>query len=568
MTEMFRYLTGILSKEEQRDWKILAVVDFISPATDIINFSMLIYIINFVMREQQEPKRIAVFTFFIGMISVLKGPFDLYKCKIYNRFVYNGSQRLSEKLCELLLKEDLLHHNQKSPMQALSLVRNDTLNCMKIIVTIIDIWVHVCSMALYFGVMIYASKGVGIISCAAFVLLMGGMFFYYRDQIQLDGDKSRAYGIEANAQVTIAYGNFKEMKIAGDFSNTLQKYCEAGENYSQVQKQFQYKKSIISMIMKDFVMTAMFVILACFLIRPGEGMNYFLASMVIYLTMLIKMIPVAFTIVSGLNDVKFAQKSYEVVKEGMTWYAEIKRVEKEEEKVRKKKLTLNKGLFVKDLTFSYNERKDIFKNSSIDIPTGCSVAVIGVSGIGKTTFLDLILGLLTPQAGHIFFDDYDIVTHMDKTGICRANIGDIVSYIPQTIYLNGETICNNVCFLGKEKEADIARVTECLKCAQVWEDVMQMPEGIHTLIGENGTDISGGQRQRIALARALYKDFELLVMDEATAALDMETEKAVIDSIRQVKGDKTILIVTHHMSLANECDIVYKIENMGFVRVK
>ena len=97
---------------------------------------------------------------------------------------------------------------------------------------------------------------------------------------------------------------------------------------------------------------------------------------------------------------------------------------------------------------------------------------------------------------------------------------------------------------------------------------MQMPKGVDTLIGENGTFMSGGQRQRIVLARALYKDFELLVMDEATAALDMETERAVIDSIRQVKKDKTILIATHHMSLADECDIVYRIENKGFVRVK
>ena len=88
------------------------------------------------------------------------------------------------------------------------------------------------------------------------------------------------------------------------------------------------------------------------------------------------------------------------------------------------------------------------------------------------------------------------------------------------------------------------------------------------MIGENGTAVSGGQRQRIALARALYKDFELLVMDEATAALDMETEKAVIDSIRQVKGNKTILMVTHHMSLANECDMIYKIEDKKIVRVK
>ena len=95
-----------------------------------------------------------------------------------------------------------------------------------------------------------------------------------------------------------------------------------------------------------------------------------------------------------------------------------------------------------------------------------------------------------------------------------------------------------------------------------------MPAGLHTVIGENGSVISGGQRQRIALARALYKDFEILIMDEATAALDMETEKAVMDSIRHVKGDKTLLMVTHHMSLADECELLYKIENQKLIRVR
>ena len=134
--------------------------------------------------------------------------------------------------------------------------------------------------------------------------------------------------------------------------------------------------------------------------------------------------------------------------------------------------------------------------------------------------------------------------------------------------MNGETIRNNVALLSEQAEIDDERITECLRCAQVWEDVEKMPEGIHTLIGENGMAISGGQRQRIALARALYKDFELLIMDEATAALDMETEKAVMDAIRQVRKDKTLLIVTHHMSLANECDMIYKIQNQDLVRVR
>ena len=231
----------------------------------------------------------------------------------------------------------------------------------------------------------------------------------------------------------------------------------------------------------------------------------------------------------------------------MAEYSLMKEEETRAEKIRQRKLTLRKGVSVRNMTFGYTDRVQIFQDASIDIPVGCSIAVIGASGAGKTTFVDLLLGLLKPQEGHVFFDDYDIVTHSDGEGPCQASMGELVSYIPQTVYLNGETIQNNVAFFEEEEEIDEARVIECLKCAQIWEDVQKMQDGVHTLIGANGITLSGGQRQRIALARALYKNFELLVMDEATAALDMETEKAVIDSIRQIKENKTLIMVTHHM---------------------
>ena len=252
----------------------------------------------------------------------------------------------------------------------------------------------------------------------------------------------------------------------------------------------------------------------------------------------------------------------------MAGYEKIREEEERSRQIRRKKLTFEKGVSVRNLTFGYNDRAKIFEDASIDIPVGCSIAIIGASGAGKTTFVDLLLGLLKPQSGHVFFDDYDIVEQRDSQGPCRASMGELVSYIPQTVYLNGETVQNNVAFFEDEGEIDKAKVEECLRCAQIWEDVMRMPDGVDTLIGENGTAISGGQRQRIALARALYKDFELLVMDEATAALDMETEMAVIDSIRQIKEDKTLIMVTHHMSLANECDVIYRIENRKIVQVK
>lgn len=567
MAGMFRYLMVHLGQEGRRDGKILAVLSLVSPVVDIFSLSVLVFIINKVVRENQASAKLIVFTICMAGVSVLKCFFELYHNKLSNCFVYDGAQKLSMRVYEMLIKEDLMAHNQKDTMQALAMIRQDTTVCVQAMVSYIAVWVNGITLLGYTVILIYSSRWIGLASSGALVLSM--VLVYRRNRIQMKayGERSRAYAIQANAQVTISYGSFKEMKIDDRSDFVLQKYHDASIGYAKVQGEYQYKSSSLGVVLRNSVMGFMFLVLAVILLVSSE-LAAFLAPMVVYVMAISRMLPVSHNILNGLNSIEFAKKPYESLRDAIAKYAEIKEEEKQLENIRRKKLTFQKGLSVRNLTFGYREDRKIFEDASIDIPVGRSIAIIGASGAGKTTFLDLILGLLKPWEGNIFYDDYDIVTHSDQDGSCVASIGQLVSYIPQTVYLNGETVRNNVAFFSEESDIDDVRVEDCLKCAQIWEDVMEMPDGIHTLIGENGTAISGGQRQRIALARALYKDFELLVMDEATAALDMDTEKAVIDSIRQVKGNKTLLMVTHHMSLANECDVLYKIENKKIVRVR
>lgn len=566
--EMFTYLTKILEKDEKKIWKILVIFSFVSPIVDTFCFSSIIYIINTVVREKQVTAEMTFFAFFMGFVSIFAGFLELYKCKIRNRLEYNGAHMLSVKICELIIKEDLTYHNQKSAMQALSMVRADTHSCIEIVITCIQLWTNLLTIVGCSAVLIYASGWMGLICCAFMVLLMAGIYDRHRTQIRVYGEKCRKDLIKTNAQVTIAYGIFKEMKLSDSSDVILEKYRDVSNEYAQVQGEFKYRNSLISMLMQNSVMSILFLLLAFFMWKQGEELIRVLASMVFYITVLIRMIPLAYAIVDGMNNIEFNKKAYEVLKENLERYDEMKKKEKLDSQIRQKKISIHKGIRVRNLSFQYNNQAEIFRGASIDIPAGHSVALIGTSGAGKTTFLDLLMGLLMPQSGSIVYDDYDIVAKTDTGGKCQADLGPVVSYIPQVVYLNGETIRNNVAFFEYEDKIDDERVVECLKYAQVWEDVAKMPEGVYTLIGESGTAISGGQRQRIALARALYKEFELLVMDEATAALDMETEKAVIDSIRKIKGNKTLLIATHHMSLANECDSIYRIENLQIKKIK
>ncbi len=564
MVKTFIYLNGMLEDEERKEWKKFAISGFFRGAIDIFSFFVMLYLINASSgRDDSEGvfQAAALILIFFSEIVI-----ELYRCRLSNHFLYYGAHNLSMKIFELFAKEDLEHHNQKSVMQALAVIRNDTVSSINIILILAELCNNIFTMIGYTAILFLSVKIFGVIISIILVVFMAGILFLYRMKIRDYGDKCRRYGIKANSQISLGYGIYAEMKMSHRITPIMERYHNASLKYAQTQSEYGFQTNFITVLMNLWTKATMVIIfITLFLSRVD--ISAFI-PITVYASILGRLVSIEYNVANEINSIEFSKKSYEMLKECLDRYEELKREEKHSKSIRQKKVTLQKGLYINNLTFGYDENKKILENASISIPAGHSVAVIGESGVGKTTFLSLILGLLKPQSGEILYDDYNLVTQTDSDGICKGEIGDIVSYIPQIIYMNGETVRNNVTLLTEQSQIDDERVIECLKCAQIWEDVSEMPEGIHTLVGENGVTISGGQRQRIALARALYKDFQLLVMDEATAALDMDKEKAVMDSIRQVKADKTLLIVTHHMSLTEECDMVYKIENKAFVQIK
>lgn len=566
MMEIFRYLIGFLEEDAQKQWKWFAVLGTIRAVIDLFGFCVTAYFINKIIGNPAlaggVQATVILLMFFLEVII------ELYRCRISNHFLYYGGQKLSMKVFELFAKEDLEQHNQKSVMQALEVVRNDTMKSMNIILTFVGLGVNIFTLAGYAVILIFISKwiGIGIFTGVIFFVLIATVSFLYHTQMKAYGEKCRKYAIKTNAQITLEYGIFEEIKVSGHVDSVLEKYNDASLEFSKEQSKYCLKNDIIAVFMNLWAKAIMLVIFVS-LFLWGIQLSTFI-PIAVYVSALSRMTTLSYNIVGGMNSIEFSKKPYKELRDCLDRYERLKKEEERLANIRQKKATLTKGLFIQNLTFGYGGREKLFENVSLKIPASSSVAIIGTSGAGKTTFLALVLGLLKPQSGSIRYDDYDIVAQSDGEGMCRANIGEIISYIPQVVYMNGETVRNNVALLTEQDKIDDDRIVECLKCAQIWEDVAKMPEGIHTLIGENGTSISGGQRQRIALARALYKRFELLIMDEATAALDIDTEKAVIDSIRQVRKDKTLLIVTHHKSLADECDIVYEIQDRNLVRVR
>lgn len=218
-------------------------------------------------------------------------------------------------------------------------------------------------------------------------------------------------------------------------------------------------------------------------------------------------------------------------------------------------ITFSKKLQFSHIDFAYSgSDKKIFDDSSFEILPGQSVGIVGTSGAGKTTAVDIILGLLKPSAGKILADGIDIEENMDSWLSHLA-------YIPQSIFLTDDSIRANVGFGKHRKEIDDEKVMDALREAQLEEFVNSLPEGIDTKVGEQGVRLSGGQRQRIGIARALYNNPNILVFDEATAALDNETEAAIMEAISGLKGQKTLIIIAHRLTTIENCDVVFRVEN-------
>jgi ATP-binding cassette, subfamily B, bacterial PglK len=197
---------------------------------------------------------------------------------------------------------------------------------------------------------------------------------------------------------------------------------------------------------------------------------------------------------------------------------------------------------------------------NVTIPRGAAVGLIGESGAGKSTLIDLIVGLLAPSGGTIRVDGVDV-----QRGL--ANWQRQIGYVPQSIFLSDESLRLNVAFGIAADRIDEAALWRALQAAQLTDLVRQLPHGPDTIVGERGVRLSGGQRQRIGIARALYHDPSVLILDEATSSLDEATESEILDAIRLLRGSKTVLIVSHRSSTLRDCDTRFRLENGRLVAV-
>ncbi len=223
------------------------------------------------------------------------------------------------------------------------------------------------------------------------------------------------------------------------------------------------------------------------------------------------------------------------------------------------KITPFSTINLENINFRYSMDSDyVLRNINLSINKGDCIGIVGTSGSGKTTLINLIMGLLEFDDGKITIDNTNFVN--------LSPLQFSISYIPQNIYLLDDTIIRNITFENNENKIDFDRLQNAIESAQLSKFINSQPKNIHSIIGENGVKLSGGQRQRIAIARALYFEREIIILDEATSSLDNLTEYEIVECINNLRGDKTIIVVAHRESTLKYCDKVYLIQNGALIR--
>ena len=272
---------------------------------------------------------------------------------------------------------------------------------------------------------------------------------------------------------------------------------------------------------------------------------------------LVRFLPAFNSIISSIFYIKIYQPTVDII------FNEVQKIENFKNQLvhnndykLKNELNLGKNLIsLQNVSFSYtNKSEGTLKDISLDIQKGTFVGVTGETGAGKSTLFHVMLGLLQPKSGNLFFNDKNIYSDIEKW---RNHVG----YIAQNIYLLDDTIEKNISFDFVNKEIDEDRMNFSIKMSCLENKIFELPLGLKTKVGNDGIRLSGGERQRIALARAIYRNPDIFFMDESTSALDSETEKKIIQNIKQNFSEKTIILIAHRKTTIDECDRIINLRN-------
>ena len=346
----------------------------------------------------------------------------------------------------------------------------------------------------------------------------------------------------------------KVLKKENYFKNLFSKNMEKNLNVEK-------KGGLIIFAPKLFtevIFVSIFIFIVIYLLKINTNFTDILPQLSIYFIAAVRLIPCINRLSLNVQTIKYGKSSIDLLYNEFNLLNNDNKITSNENE----ELTKFENIELKDINFNYNQGKILLNQINLKINKGSIIGIIGKTGEGKSTLINIIIGLLKPNSGSIFLDDKLLKTNLYK-------FKNFIGYIPQETFLIEGTILQNIIFtLEKNFEYDKKRLENAIKWSKVDNFLNKLQDDIDLLVRERGSNLSGGQQQRISIARALYRDPKILILDESTNSLDEETESEIMDDICQLKKEKSIIIISHRKSSLKNCDHIYEIKDRKLIKVK
>lgn len=563
---VFRKIWGILSFSEKRNALYLLGLMLMGMVLETLSVGMVVPAIALLAQNdfiERYPSFHPVLYFFgnpshqsliIGGLAALlvvyfiKNFFQAIFAWQQSAFTFNLQSRLSQELFGIYLRQPYAFHLQRNSAHLIRNVFSDVgvftgLSVAPTMLLLAEgfVLLGLCCLLLLIepvGVMIV----IGVLGAIAwkFHRLTSRYVSRWGEERQLH-DGLRIQHIQQGL------GGVKDVKLLGREAEFLDQYRVHCVKNARISQRTTFLSQLPRLWLELFAISA-FVLLAFSMMAQGRALSAVMPTLGLFAAAAFRLMPTVSRMLSALQSLRFGLPVIDSLHMDLNLTVPASAEEMQTP------VPFLERMEVDSICYTYaGAQSPALKNLSVSINRGETVGFIGCSGAGKSTLVDIILGLLEPDSGVVRVDRVDIQAHL------RA-WQDQIGYVPQSIYLTDDTLRRNVAFGLSNDQIDDDAVWRALHCAQLDEYVRGLPQMLDTVVGERGIRLSGGQRQRIGIARALYHDPAVLVLDEATSSLDTDTERGVMEAILELHGVKTIVVVAHRLSTVAHCDRLYRLD--------
>lgn len=540
---------------------IVPVVQVVISADTLMDQSYLRPIIElFHLKTNKEV--ILFICISVGIVYIIKNLYSLVYTWASARFSNKIRRELAVRILQTYMNQGYIFFVENNSSRLIRGISSDVISVQAVISGffsfICKIMIILC-MTLFIIIQTPVIA-IGILCLVIFCFAISQLIF--RKPMRCFGVSAREYSFRASQSSLEAIQGHKEILVFGRQNHFVNEYLKNMIGYNRAEVQMSVASAAPSFLIEVVCIIGLLAIVAVQSIVSG-GNNNLLTQMIMIALAALRILPALGALLGNVNTIVFNAPGLTAASDTLHMVNELNGKEdgkKEGAKKNYKDVHFERELVLSHVSYAYpRTEKKVIDDLSLSITKGISVGLIGASGAGKTTLADIVLGLLKPQSGEVLMDGMNIE-------MLGEEWHHIIGYVPQSIYMTDASIRENVAFGIDEELIDDDKIWKALEMAQIKEFVEGLAEGLNTKVGEWGVQLSGGQRQRIAIARALYNEPDIIVLDEATAALDNETENAVMESIEALQKVKTLIIVAHRLTTIRKCDVIYEITDGKAVR--